>query len=167
MTEPKQSIWKTLWDYDPNGLVVVDENMRVQVVNQAFCEMFQVDRDGVVGTLAEEILGDVSDFRQAWRKNYVYKGKEQSFPQYSLYVRKVIFPVREEGLVACIVVNLSQDRQRREEIASIKRQSLEQVAAVVDKQMKVAQEIASLLGETTAETKVSLLRLRGMLEEES
>ena len=31
---------------------------------------------------------------------------------------------------------------------------------VIDKQMTVAQEIASLLGETTAETKVTLVNLK-------
>lgn len=34
---------------------------------------------------------------------------------------------------------------------------------VIDKQMVVAQEIASLLGETTAETKVTLTKLKDMI----
>ena len=42
---------------------------------------------------------------------------------------------------------------------------------VIDKQMMVAQEIAGLLGETTAETKVTLTKLRDSIlfdgEEES
>ena len=35
--------------------------------------------------------------------------------------------------------------------------------AVIDKQMMVAHQIASLLGETTAETKVSITKLRKMI----
>jgi uncharacterized Fe-S cluster-containing protein len=42
---------------------------------------------------------------------------------------------------------------------------MQEVRQVVDKQMRVAQEIAGLLGETTAETKVSLLHLLEMLGE--
>lgn len=38
--------------------------------------------------------------------------------------------------------------------------------AVIDKQMRVAQEIASLLGETTAETKVTLNKLKKLIQEE-
>ena len=34
---------------------------------------------------------------------------------------------------------------------------------VIDKQMVAAQEIASLLGETTAETKATLTRLKSMI----
>jgi hypothetical protein len=37
---------------------------------------------------------------------------------------------------------------------------------IIDKQMRVAQEIASLLGETTAETKVAIMKLRDVLREE-
>jgi hypothetical protein len=40
------------------------------------------------------------------------------------------------------------------------------VREVVDNQMKVAQEIAGLLGETTAETKVSLLKIIEAVEQE-
>jgi len=49
----------------------------------------------------------------------------------------------------------------------IKEETLIKVNQVVDKQMKVAQEIAGLLGETTAETKISLLKLIDMLKQES
>ena len=38
---------------------------------------------------------------------------------------------------------------------------------VIKKQMRVAQEIASLLGETTAETKVALLKLKETLKKEN
>ena len=35
---------------------------------------------------------------------------------------------------------------------------------MIEKQMRVAQEIASLLGETTAETKIALTRLKDTIE---
>ena len=37
---------------------------------------------------------------------------------------------------------------------------------VINKQMMVAQEIASLLGETTTQTKVTLTKLKKLIEEE-
>ena len=37
---------------------------------------------------------------------------------------------------------------------------METAQRVIDKQMRVAQEIASLLGETTGETKVALTKLK-------
>ena len=62
-------------------------------------------------------------------------------------------PASQPGLVISIMV-----RDIQETIAKVHR--------VVDNQMKVAQEIASLLGETTADTKVSLLKLIRAIEVE-
>ena len=162
--DTKKTLWKLLWDYDPNGLIAVDPHMIIQVVNPAFCSLFQVDQNKIIGMHAAEILGDVSDFQSAWQNNQVVKGSEKEYPQYGLYVRKVIFPIRDENIVACIMVDLTFELQHQKEMHRIKEETLERVNKVVDKQMQVAQEIASLLGETTAETKVSLLKLRKMYE---
>lgn len=167
MSETTKSLWELLWDYDPNGLVVLDESMRIRVVNPAFCAMFHCDPDTVIGEGAAEILGDVTDFRQVWETGEVIKAKEMCYPAHNLCVRKVIFPIRDEGIVACIMVDLSHEWQRRQEVQRLKQETLEKVHGVVDRQMQVAQEIAGLLGETTAETKVSLLKLQEILEQES
>ena len=164
--DSKKILWKLLWDYDPNGLIAVDPNMIIQLVNPAFCSLFQVDEHKIIGIHAAEILGDVSDFQSAWENNQVNKGIEKEYPQYGLYVRKVIFPIQDESIVACIIVDLTIDQQHQKEIRRIKEETLERVNKVIDKQMKSAQEIASLLGETTAEAKVSLLKLRGIFEQE-
>lgn len=53
-----------------------------------------------------------------------------------------------------------------DELDKVKRDTLAVTGTVIEKQMRVAQEIASLLGETTAETKVALLKLKdAMLKE--
>jgi len=49
----------------------------------------------------------------------------------------------------------------------MRKETIKKVNEVVDNQMKVVQEIAGLLGETTAETKVSLLKIIQMLEMDS
>jgi PAS domain S-box-containing protein len=160
----KKSLWHLLWDYDPNGLIVVDTTMRIRLVNPAFCNMFGVNAETIIGEDAADILDDMRDFRVAWAENMVIQAKEQHYPQQQLYVRKVIFPIQDEGIVACIMVNLTHEWQQKEEMRRMRLETIEKVNEVVDNQMKVAQEIASLLGETTAETKVSLLRLLQIVE---
>ena len=51
----------------------------------------------------------------------------------------------------------------REEIS---RQTVEVADKVVDKQMRIVQEIASLLGETAAETKIALSKLKESITDE-
>jgi len=165
-TEP-DTLWKLLWDYDPNGLMVVDRNMDIIIVNPAFCEMFKMTEQQLLKQNAEDLLGDTEDLKTALEDNQVLKSKEREYPQHNLYVRKVIFPMKDKRIVGCIMVDLTHERHQLNEILRIKRETIEQINDVVTKQMKVAQEIAGLLGESTAETKVSLLKLREMLEQEA
>ncbi len=164
--ETKVLLWKLLWDYDPNGLIVLDEDMNVLLVNPAFCKMMHVDCNDVLGRKGVDILGDVDDFVKVWRTRLVNHGIEREYPHIPLYVRQVIFPIPNEKLVAAILVDLTKDWHQAKELAQLKREAINEVTQVVNKQMSVAQEIAGLLGETTAEIKVSLLRLLDMLEKE-
>jgi PAS domain S-box-containing protein len=164
--ETKSVLWKLLWDYDPNGLIVLDLDKYIRLVNPAFCKMLHVDCNNVIGRKGSEILGDIEDFIRAWSDGIEIRGIEREYPEVSLFVRQVIFPIPNEELVAAIFVDLTNEWQQEKEMKKLKRQAIQEVTQVVHKQMSVAQEIAGLLGETTAEIKVSLLRLLDMLEKE-
>ena len=49
---------------------------------------------------------------------------------------------------------------------SISKQTVEIADKVVEKQMRIVQEIASLLGETAAETKIALTKLKESINDE-
>jgi PAS domain-containing protein len=167
MHAENKTLWELLWDYDPNGLVAVNPDMIIQVVNPAFCTMFKVDAEAVVGRELSGVLqGDIRYFREAWEINRVIRDKEKAYLNNTLCVRKVIFPIRAQNIIACIMVDLTPEWHRRNELKQIRQQTIAEVDKVVDEQMRVAQEIAGLLGETTAETKISLLRLVELLEKE-
>jgi len=167
MDSDKKTLWELLWDYDPNGLVAVNPEMIIQVVNPAFCRMFKVETNDVIGKELSGVLhGDTEHFRECWRINRVIRDQERAYLDNALYVRKIIFPIRAQNIIACIMVDLTPEWQKRNEIRQIRQQTITEVNKVVDEQMKVAQEIAGLLGETTAETKVSLLKLVALLEKE-
>ena len=164
--EEEQTLWKLLWEYDPNGLLVVDLEMRIRLVNPAFCYMFQSLPENIIGRHARDLRGDTQDLKEVWETNTVIHAKEKDYPDHDLHVREVIFPLKSHNLIACIVVDTTHEWKQREELHKIKSQTIQRVNEVVDKQMKVAQEIASLLGETTANTKVSLLQLLKTIERE-
>lgn len=165
MTATEQShLWKILWDYDPNGLIVVDPDLYINLVNPGFCRMFQVQQKDVVGQPAQAILEDVSEFKRAWKQNLVIRGQFKEYPQYNLYVNQVIFPIEDEGLIVSILVDISHELERKRELEQLRKETVQKVNEVVDNQMKVVQEIAGLLGETTANTKVNLLKIIQILE---
>ena len=77
-----------------------------------------------------------------------------------------MFAIRNQGIIACIMVDMTHDWKQKQQLLQLKEETLRNVDLVVDKQMKAAHEIAGLLGETTAQTKVNLLRLSEMLRKE-
>lgn len=157
--ETSTTLWKQLWDYDPNGLLVLNDQLQIIVVNPAICRMLKTAAEGLIGRPAVEWLGEVGEFRQALATGSKMMGLEREYPRYDLYVRALIFPIPDEQIVAGIFVDLTVEWKQKRELDRLKQEAVQEMRRVVDQQMRVAQEIAGLLGETTAETKVSLLRL--------
>ena len=62
-----------------------------------------------------------------------------------------------------IMKDVTEEEIMREKKAEQSMSAIEITDKVVEKQMRVAQEIASLLGETTAETKIALTKLKETL----
>ncbi|MCK6602423.1 MAG: PAS domain-containing protein [Bacteroidetes bacterium] len=167
MNNPNKTLWQLLWEYDPNGLIAVETDLTIRLVNPAFCKMLNLEPQDLIGKKASGFLDDADEFTMVWEKDLVIRAVEKEYPAYQLYVRKVMFPIRKEGIIAAIMVDLTHEWQQKNELQRLKQKTLEEVNQVVDRQMKVAQEIAGLLGETTAETKVSLLRVATMLRQDS
>lgn len=165
MSNEQHHLWKLLWDYDPNGLLVVDPDLYIRLVNPAFCRMFHVRAEDAIDQPAEVLLSDVDDFKAAWQHNQVVRSPFKEYSQPHLYINQVVFPIEDEGLIAAIMVDISHELDRKRELEQLRRETVQKVNEVVDNQMKVVQEIAGLLGETTAETKVSLLKIVQLLEQ--
>ena len=62
--------------------------------------------------------------------------------------------------------DITDEEAEREKKARINQQTVEVANTVVEKQMRIVQEIASLLGETAAETKIALTKLKESIGDE-
>ena len=69
-------------------------------------------------------------------------------------------------MLICIMRDITDAEQEREKKEAISRQTVEVADKVVEKQMRIVQEIASLLGETAAETKIALSKLKESITDE-
>ena len=58
-----------------------------------------------------------------------------------------------------IISDITKDEMKRAELDKMREETLSKANQVINNQMYVAQQIASLLGETTADTKIILLDL--------
>jgi PAS domain S-box-containing protein len=150
--------------HTPNGVLLVDSETRIRFVNPAFRTMFQCDNDKLLGQPAKEFVH--SDcFERAIAAGGSLMVKE-SIPEHGVSFRVGIFPIEGKDLYCGIFIDISEEEKARKDFLDLKAQTLKRAQEVISRQMQTAQEIARLLGETTAETKVLLLKLISLYQEE-
>lgn len=150
--------------HTPNGVLLVDRETRVRFVNPAFLTMFQCADNELLGRPAKEFVH--SDcFERAIAAGGSFMVKE-SIPEHGVSFRVGIFPIEDEGLYCGIFIDISEEEKARKDFLELKAQTLKRAQEVISRQMQTAQEIARLLGETTAETKVLLMKLISLYQEE-
>ena len=91
--------------------------------------------------------------------------KRQYLDAYQKYVEQTIIYDRQYHIVVCILRDVTEQQEMQEEAQKVHQQTIEIADKVIAKQMRIVQEIASLLGETTAETKVALTKLKNILQQ--
>ena len=147
----------------PNGIVLVDRQCRIQSVNPAFRCMFTTIEDDPTDRQVAELLH--SDcFERAFQSegDLVVRG---SVPEYGTYYRATLFRV-DDNRCCGIFIDTTEEERARAELSEVRRETLARAEEVIRRQMQTAQEIAGLLGETTAETKVLLAKLTDLLHQE-
>ena len=88
------------------------------------------------------------------------------FAEYQRYVEQTIVYDKDSRHLIGILRDITDEEAEREKKENISRQTSEVADKVVDKQMRIVQEIASLLGETAAETKIALSKLKESISNE-
>ena len=150
----------------PNGLIVLNEMLEVQQINEAALKIINLRSasdilgDHIVRVLDPKLFTDVLESR--WN----LKNKKLYLAEYGKYVEVTITYDQDYRLLICIMRDITEEEKARERKESVGRQTVEIADKVVDKQMRIVQEIASLLGETAAETKIALTKLKETIAEE-
>ncbi len=152
-------------EHDPNGLVVVDRNLNIIQFNKAFLHIFDiVTNHKIVGENVNNVLEQVffpsADIisEHSMIKQHKRTGK---------IVQLITFQLNDEdNLSACFFVDTTSHFHNKQKLMELKKETLEKAHEIINRQMRVAQEIAGLLGETTAESKTTLLRLLDVLKKE-
>lgn len=147
----------------PNGVVVVDRHLKIIDVNPAFQRMFSASRDRAIGAMVSEFL-DPAAFASVFDTQTIAV-REGSYLDGALITREHIFYVDHQDVVVALISDITSEVQQKRKLEEAKAHTLEKAQEVIDKQMRVAQEIAGLLGETTAETKVLLTQLMRLMQE--
>lgn len=162
-----ENFHSVLIENSPNGVCIIDKFLNIVDYNPTLTEMLGTKHIRLKGAnITTWMEGEL--FIEAFRDQKHIQGKRVHLPLVDRHmILNVIYHDRED-LLMVFFTDITMDVQKKKALEEIKRETLLKTQEVIDKQMRVAQEIASLLGETTAETKMSLIGLRDyMLEEEA
>ena len=150
----------------PNGLIVLNEQLEVQQINAAACRIMNLrSPSDIVGDQVVRIL-EPDIFTEVLRNCRDVRGRRTYLAEYKRYVEQTVVYDRDSHLLIGIMRDVTEEESQRERRESISRQTVEVADRVVDKQMRIVQEIASLLGETAAETKIALSKLKESIADE-
>ena len=111
---------------------------------------------------------DALDIEEALRNKQQVARKKINLESVKLTVIESIVYIESIESVLVTYQDITKEEKAKLQHYNLKMETVEMAQKVIDKQMMVAQEIAGLLGETTAETKVTLSKLRDsiLFEEE-
>ena len=166
LKDKAESFSDTIVKNTPNGLIVLNENLEVQQINNAARKIMNIrEASDVLGEPVVRIL-DPTVFVQVRNSGRTVRDQRTYLAEYKKYVEQTVVYDSDSRMLIGIMRDITDEEADREKKARINKQTVEVADTVVEKQMRIVQEIASLLGETAAETKIALTKLKESIGDE-
>ena len=165
MRERAESMSYEIIHNSPEGIVVLDSDMNVVDINAKARELLGITTVNVKGLPAVDFFNP-TEFLIAQNSGKQYVRKKMYVSETKKHIDLSISILKSNHALFGILKDITDEVQYSEKLGKMRMETLSTTDDVIKKQMRVAQEIASLLGETTAETKVALLKLKKTLMQE-
>jgi PAS domain-containing protein len=166
MRNEAEKISNIYFQYSPSIILIVDTDLNILDLNPLGEKAFNTDVASVKNKPLSSIMPD-KDFKHVLKTGENLEGRKLVLKKSGLTVYERIIYLKKNKILFGILNDISDEELKKEQITNFKLNTLETAGRVIEKQMRVAQEIAGLLGETTAETKAALLKLKKVVLEEN
>ena len=164
LMEKAQSFSNNIVNNSNVGYIVLDENLNIQLVNHRLCSIIGIDNPQDVIKRPVSTILDPTDFARALAGDILPLYQKEYLSSYDKYVEKSIhYDEKYHILIASIKDITSEEINKQKQQESVQK-TLKIADELIEKHMRAVQEIASLLGESAAETKVALLSLKETLD---
>lgn len=161
-----QSFSDTIIKSMPSGVIVLNADLEVQQINQSACTILNVKHEedvlnrNVVCLMDPTLFLEVLDGKDAVYDNLLY------LAEYGRYIRLSVIQDKDYGIIMGIMKDITKTETARAARREMADKTIYVTDKVIEKQMRTVQEIASLLGETAAETKIALTKLKETLRDD-
>lgn len=152
-----------LLEADPNGIIILNEKLKIMSSNPSFRKIFQLE-EGEIPEYIQDIMPDDDFFEVLTTENKVVN-KQVHFPERNITVRMSIFPIESYRLIGAIFDNITSEIVQKKEVNQLGETTIAHAHQVINNQMHTAQQMARMLGDVTAETKILLNELIKLAEQ--
>ncbi|MCB7320339.1 [Fe-Fe] hydrogenase large subunit C-terminal domain-containing protein [Lacrimispora sp. 210928-DFI.3.58] len=167
MHEKAESMANLVIETSPNIVLIVGDDMRILEYSDVGEKYFGKTRSEALDMYLYEFIDPVN-FQWVFDTHQNIHGKRVNYPEYNLSTLQNIVYIEKENAVLATFIDITKEEEQAREEYEKKLETIDLAQKVIHKQMMVAQEIAGLLGETTAETKTTLTKLcHSLLEDGS
>ncbi|MEL7650002.1 MAG: [Fe-Fe] hydrogenase large subunit C-terminal domain-containing protein [Sedimentibacter sp.] len=166
MRSEAEKISNIYFQYSPSIIVIVDTDLNILDLNPVGEKAFNTNVSSLRNKKLSSIMPD-DGFREVLKTEENTVGRKVNLDKYGIIASERVIYLPKNKILFGILNDITADEMKKEQIINFKLNTLETADKVIEKQMRVAQEIAGLLGETTAETKAALLKLKKVVLEES
>lgn len=162
MREKAESMSYEIIQNSPNGIVLLDNDMTITEINLKAKEILGITEKDVKGRAAFDFMNP-TEFVLALDEGKDVHNKKIKIEKTGKTIELSVILLAKQKVLFGVMKDITEEADYDEKLNAVKMETLTTTDEVIKKQMRVAQEIASLLGETTAETKVALLKLKKTL----
>ncbi len=150
----------------PNGIVVLDEELNIREMNPAARNMVGMGMINPTGLPLMAVFPDDALERLVRMTGLSTEYIRIDYENYHRLIDHAIVKMHGEPYTILILMDRTEEVEKENRMRELREKTLEVTQQVIDDQMRSVQEIASLLGETTAKSKVALTALKKTIGEE-
>lgn len=166
LKEKAESFSDTIINNTPTAVIVMNEDLVVQQINPSAIKMFKLkSANDILHENVVRILNP-SDYMNIVLTAVYSRNHKHYLADYGIYVDETILYDRQYHVIITLIRDVTEQEKLRLQEADLRQRTAEITDKVIDKQMRIVQEIASLLGETTAETQIALNKLKDAMAHE-
>lgn len=158
MQERAESINLEMFQNSPNAVIMADNNLQLLEINEVARQMYGIKERDVKGRMIVDFMSPV-EFLLAMNGDEIIN-KKIHIDNTDKWGMMSIYNVPKHDMIMCNVIDITKQEKNNEKMRELRRETVVTTQKVIEKQMSIVQEIASLLGETTADTKVALTKLK-------
>ncbi len=151
--------------HSPNSIIMIDRDACILNMNPQAERRFGYEQEKMKHQPINIMMDDTA-FKEALQQKKSRAKEKIILEKYDFMGYRDLIYLEKQQALLILFTDITEEEKRKQALSTLKGNTLDLTQSIIDKQMRVAQEIASLLGETTAETKVAIMKLKHVLQEE-